>query len=146
MAKRKNSLNIDFSAFAEYAEKLDKLGVNLKPVFGEAMENAAKKVEEDTRSALADANLPAGGIYSTGDTIASIVTDAKVDWHGSYGEISLGFDKSKPGAGGFLITGTPKMLPNRKLEDIYGRRKYESEIRKQIREDLDKAVKKYMGG
>ena len=111
-----------------------------------AAQKAAKKVEEDTKSAMADANLPAGGIYSTGDTVASIVTDAKVDWHGSYGEISLGFDKSKPGAGGFLITGTPKMLPNRKLEDIYGRRKYESEIRKQIREDLDKAVKKYMGG
>lgn len=146
MAKRKSSLNIDFSCFAEYAEKLDKLGADLKHIFGNAMEKAAKQVEEDTRAAMADANLPARGIYSSGDTMESIVTDAKVEWKGSYGEIPLGFDKSKPGAGGFLITGTPKMLPNAKLEDIYGRKKYESDIRKQIREDLEKEVKRHMGG
>ena len=58
MAKRKSSLNIDFSCFAEYAEKLDKLGADLKHIFGNAMEKAAKQVEEDTRATIREVRSP----------------------------------------------------------------------------------------
>lgn len=139
-------LSIDFSNFSEYAEKLDRLGANLQKVIGDAMDQAAETVQDDVREAMSSANLPAGGKYSQGDTTAQIISDPKTVWHGSQGEIGLGFDKTKAGAGGFLITGTPKMRPNYALEDIFSRKKYLTKINKQIKEELQDAIDEYMGG
>ena len=138
--RRKNYIAVDFSAFAEYAEKLDRLGADLKDVIGDAMEEAAKQVQEDTADAVESANLPAGGQYSDGETRASIVRDVTPKWSGSVGEVHLGFDKSKPGAGGFLITGTPKMAPDAALAEMYSGRKYQRQINKMIEEHLQKAL------
>lgn len=146
MAVRKNSLSIDFSNFAEYAERLDELNADLKEIFQDAMEQAAETVEWDIMDALADANLPALGKYSQGATEASVIRDAKVQWQGMLGEIPIGFDKTKPGAGGWLITGTPKMRPDYKLEDIFSRRKYEKKIMKQIEEHLQEEIDERLGG
>ena len=138
--RRKNYIAVDFSAFAEYAEKLDRLGADLKDIIGDAMEEAAKQVQEDTADAVESANLPAGGQYSDGETRASIVRDVTPKWSGSVGEVHLGFDKSKPGAGGFLITGTPKMAPDAVLAEMYSGRKYQRQINKMIEEHLQKAL------
>lgn len=138
--RRKNYIAVDFSAFAEYAEKLDRLGADLKDVIGDAMEEAAKQVQEDTADAVESANLPAGGQYSDGETRASIVRDVTPKWSGSVGEVHLGFDKSKPGAGGFLITGTPKMAPDAALAEMYSGKKYQRQINKKIEEHLQKAL------
>ena len=138
--RRKNYIAVDFSAFAEYAEKLDRLGADLKDVIGDAMEEAAKQVQEDTADAVESANLPAGGQYSDGETRASIVRDVTPKWSGSVGEVHLGFDKSKPGAGGFLITGTPKMAPDAALAEMYSGKKYQRQINKKIEERLQKAL------
>lgn len=138
--RRKNYIAVDFSAFAEYAEKLDKLGADLKDVIGDAMEEAAKQVQEDTADAVESANLPAGGQYSDGETRASIIRDVTPKWSGSVGEVHIGFDKSKPGAGGFLITGTPKMAPDAALAEMYSGRKYQRQINKKIEEHLQKAL------
>lgn len=138
--RRKNYIAVDFSAFAEYAEKLDRLGADLKDVIGDAMEEAAKQVQEDTADAVESANLPAGGQYSDGETRASIVRDVTPKWSGSVGEVHLGFDKSKPGAGGFLITGTPKMAPDAALAEMYSGKKYQRQINKMIEEHLQKAL------
>lgn len=146
MAARGKMLSIDFSAFSEYAEQLDQLGADLKQVIGDAMDQAAETVQDDVIDAMASANLPAGGKYSHGDTMAQIIKDAQTKWYGSEGEIGLGFDKTKAGAGGFLITGTPKMRPNYKLEDIFSRKKYQTKIMKQIREELQDAIDEHMGG
>lgn len=146
MAKRKSMISIDFSCFSSYAEELDKLGADLKAIFTDAMEQAAETVEWDVKDAMNRANLPAGGQYSTGKTAESIISDAKVNWSGSIGEIGLGFDKTKPGAGGFLITGTPKMRPNAALEDIFGRKKYENKIIKQINQSLQDELDSRLGG
>lgn len=148
MAKRKSMISIDFSNFSDYAERLDNLEADLKKVFGNAMEQAAQTVQNDTIAAMASSNLPAGGKYSgeDKDTEASIIRDAKTVWRGSLGEIGLGFDKTKPGAGGFLITGTPKMRPNQALANIYSRKTYEKKLKKQIENDLQKAIDKAMGG
>lgn len=148
MAKRRSMISIDFSNFSDYAERLDNLEADLKKVFGNAMEQAAQTVQNDTIAAMASSNLPAGGKYSGEgkDTEASIIRDAKTVWRGSLGEIGLGFDKTKPGAGGFLITGTPKMRPNRALANIYSRKTYEKKLKKQIENDLQKAIDKAMGG
>lgn len=135
-ARSKNYLAIDFSNFAEYAERLDQLGADLQKIIGDAMEQAAETVEWDTVDAVAKANLPAGGRYSRGDTEDSIIKGAKAQWSGSLGEIHLGFDKSKPGAGGFLITGTPTMAPDAQLSQLYLSKKYATTIKKQIEEQL----------
>ena len=145
MAKRKNFISIDGSAFAEYAEKLDKLGADLQKVFGDALLKAGTQVQSDVRSAIAPGNLPAKGKYSTGDTMSSVL-EPKVTWAGSLGEIKLGFDKTKPGAGGFLITGTPKMAPDFQLAQIFTTKKYENDIKKEIRNDLQQAIDEHMGG
>ena len=146
MAARKSMISIDFSNFADYAEKLDLLGANLKSVFSKAMEEAAEKVQADTIAALEDAHLPAGGKYSQGDTKNSVIPDPKTTWEGSVGEIGLGFDKTKRGAGGFLITGTPKMRPDLALERIYGTKRYENQLKKQIEKALQKEIDRIMGG
>lgn len=144
MARRKNFIKIEGSAFADYAEKLDKLGADLKKVFDESLTKAGTKVQEDVRGAVASPNLPAKGKYSTGDTESSVL-DAKVIWSGSVGELPLGFDKSKPGAGGFLITGTPKMAPDYTLAKIFTQKSYERNIKKEIEADLQREIDRIMG-
>lgn len=145
---RKKGLYIDFSNFEEYAEMLENLGADLKEIFESAMEQAAEDVQMDTVAAVADNNLPAGGRYhgKNRDTEASIIRDPKVNWQGTVGEVGLGFDKTKSGAGGFLITGTPKMRPDYELEKIYGSKKYENDIKKQIEEHLQEEIDARRGG
>lgn len=145
MAKR-NRLSIEVSGFAEYAEKLDRLGGDLKSVINDALEQAAETVEDDTREAVAKSNLPAGGEYSNGDTESSIISGARVTWHGPIAEIGVGFDKSVPGAGGFLISGTPKMSPDYALEKIYSSARYKNQINKDIIEVVQEAINEKMGG
>lgn len=143
---RKQMISIDFKNFSDYAEKIDKLGANLKSVFSKAMEEAAEKVQQDTIAAIQPVNLPAKGRYSTGDTLNSVIRYPKTKWEGSVGEIPIGFDKTKPGAGGWLITGTPKMRPDYALEKIYGTKRYENELKKTIEKALQREIDKIMGG
>ena len=142
--RRKNYINIDFSAFERYAEQLENLDADLVPVFTKAMELAGKKVAEDTQTAVQAANLPAAGNYSRGTTKESILNDPRVSWSGYLGTLPLGFDKTKPGAGGYLITGTPFMRPDYALEKIYGTKGYERQIRKQIEQSLQEAIDERM--
>lgn len=140
----RNSLKIDFQVFGDFAAELDKLGADLKSIFTDVMEQEAETVAEDTKDAVKSANLPAHGIYSTGDTEDSIVMQPQVEWSGELGEIGLGFDKTKPGAGGFLITGTPRMQPDYKLEDIYARKSYEKKMTSDIMDYLSAEIDDHM--
>ena len=145
MAARKRGISIDYSAFETFAEELEKLGADLKEVFTEAMEKQGEKVALDTKDAVKQVYLPAKGKYSQGDTEKAIDMHPKVEWSGSLGVIGLGFDKTKPGAGGFLITGTPKMKPDYALEKIYGQKKYERDVQKHILENLQDQIHKRLG-
>ena len=145
MAARKQGISIDFSAFSDLIEQLEKLGANIEDIIADAMEQTAETVEVDTVAAMASANLPAGGKYSQGETMASIVRNAKARKNGVSVEIDIGFDKTKPGAGGFLITGTPKMRPNYALEKIYGSKKYENDLKKDIDQLLQDEIKERLG-
>lgn len=139
---RKSMISIDWSNFADYAEKIEALSGDLKSVFSRAMQEAAEKVQRDTIAAIADANLPAGGKYhgKNRDTEAAVITDLIPNWEGSVAEVGLGFDKTKKGAGGWLITGTPRMKPDIALERIYGSRRYENEIKKTIEKALQRQI------
>lgn len=143
---RKQFISIDYSCFADLIDRLDKLGVNLEKVIGETMEQVAEEVQAETVEAVADSNLPRKGKYSQGETRRSILRDQKTIWRGSQGEINLGFDKTVEGAGGFLITGTPKMKPDKALADIYSSKKYEANINKEIAQALQDEIDSIMGG
>lgn len=145
-SRRKNSISIDFNGFAEYAELLDSLGADLKEIFTDAMEQAAETVQYDTEAAIAKGNLPARGLYSRGTTEASLIRDARVSWSGYTGEINVGFDTTVPGNGGFLITGTPYMAPDYKLEEIYRNKKYERDLMNDINEHFSDMLDSYLGG
>lgn len=141
----KNKISIDFKAFSDYAERIDTLGGSLKEVFTKALEKAAETIQEDTLVALDKGNLPAGGKYSRGDTADSVIDDLDVTWSGSLGEISVGFDKTKPGAGGWLISGTPRMAPDKALNQIYKSQGYMNKRKKEMEEVFIEAVDKLMG-
>lgn len=143
--RRKNFIDIDFYAFADYAERLDNLGADLKKVFGDAMEEVGEEIADDTESAIASGNLPAQGKYSRGATEKSLIRSPKVRWSGMQGELPLGFDKDVPGSGGWLITGTPKMQPDYKLQDIYGRKTYQRKVNNKLKQKLQEAIDEHMG-
>lgn len=143
---RNKGLSIDFSAFADLAEELDNMGADLKKVFTDVMEQEGEDVQIETLEAIAAANLPAKGIYSIGDTRNSIDLYPKVTWEGSVGELPLGFDKTKPGAGGWLITGTPRMAPDHELEKIYVQKTYKRKLIEHIRDDLENEIETRVGG
>ncbi len=143
---RKQFLSLDSSAFDDYLEKLRDLEANVEEVFSKAMETAADKVQQDVVDAIQPPNLPAKGKYRGKqlDTENSVIRDPKPERRGTVIEVNLGFDKTKPGAGGFLITGTPRMQPDAKLADIFQKKKYASDIQKQIEADLQKEIDKRM--
>lgn len=142
---RKKGLSMDFSQLGELAEQLEKLGTDLEDIVADAMEQTAETVEFDTLAALSKANLPAYGKYSQGDTEEALVRNAKAVKNGVSVEIDFGFDKTKPGAGGFLITGTPKMQPDYELEKIYGTKKYETQLLKDVKELFQDEINERLG-
>ena len=141
----KNKMDIDFRGFSEYAEKLERLGASLQDIFTGAMEQVGRTYAEDTLSALEAQQLPAKGKYATGESKASVITAPTVKWSGSLAEMPVGFDKTKPGAGTWLITGTPKMRPAAKLNSMYtGQgylRKRKNEIDQYFQSEIDKRMR-----
>lgn len=120
----RNTLRLDTSGFEGLLRRLESLGGNVDQAVENALTSAGKTIENDTREAMKRPYLPAKGQYSSGDTEKSIIKNPAVQWDGSTAWIPVGFDFSKPGAGGFLITGTPKMAPDPKLKQIYKGKKY----------------------
>lgn len=142
----RNTMSLDLKGFNELLTKLDGLGGDLKKTVTEALDEAGKKIGEDTAQAVQKSNLPAGGKYSQGDTADTVVMNPKVEWSGEEASIGVGFDFSKKGAGGFLIKGyyqnyhgTPRhMAPQKDLNAMYTGKGY----MKQIQNDMMKVVTK----
>ena len=136
----RNILQLDTSGFEKMIAKLDSVGGNVKQAVADALEQASETISEDTKSAVQKANLPAGGKYSQGDTEMAIINDARMHWDGSAGWVPVGFDFSKVGAGGFLITGTPRMAPDYELRKMYRQKGYI----KQIQQDISDVILDYV--
>ena len=141
----RNTLKLDTKGFEQLLIKLDSVGGNVQEVVTKALEEAGQKIGEDTHKAMAKQNLPAGGKYSKGTTEKAIVDNPQVEWSGSKASIDVGFDFGKPGAGGYLITGTPKMQPNKELNRMYKGKKYMKEIQEQMGQTVGEAITKAMG-
>ena len=141
----RNTLKLELSGFKELLARLDKLGGDVHEVVEDALTQAAGTIASDTLAALADANLPAGGKYSRGDTKASVVTKPRVTWEGTTASVGVGFDYDKPGAGGLLITGTPKMKPDYALQKMYKKKGYMQKIQNNMGKTVTDAISKRMG-
>lgn len=143
----RNTLKLDVRGFKEMVKKFAHAGGNAQRLVEETLTEVSEKVTRDTKAALSAANLPAGGKYSTGTTMQSIVGGANVEWHGLTAEIPVGFDFSLPGAGGYLITGTPRMQPDQALNKMYKQKRYMNQLQKEMADKvLDEIVKQMVEG
>lgn len=130
----RNTLKLDTKGLEPLIKKLDSIGGDVKGAVNTALTKAAQTIAESTENAISAANLPAGGKYSKDTTKESIIRDAQVRWEGDTAWVPVGFDFSKPGAGGFLITGTPRMKPDYELNKIYKQKRYMNLIQKGMEE------------
>lgn len=132
MAKRKKN-GFDISALTKYAEQLDALGGSdaLKRAAQAGMIEAKQEINRQVTTAMQPGNLPAGGKYSTGDTLQSLSKDLRVNWQGNIGELGVGFDMSQSGITSImLLHGTPKMRPVAGLQDALTGKKGRAAARK----------------
>ena len=142
---RRNKFGLELGGFEEMITKLEGLGGEVQAVVTDALQQAAETVNEDTKDALASRYLPAHGKYSTGETKKS-VSNNRVTWSGTVAEVGVGFDKTKPGAGGFLISGTPRMQPDAALAKIYTKKKYKQGIQDDMIAVVEDAIDRVMEG
>lgn len=137
MAKR-NKLTLDFTGIERLVKKLDKAGADVEKAGTDALLEAAEKVQTDVRAALEPGNLPAGGRYSTGDTEAAII-EPHVEQTPEGLVAYVGFDKTVPGAGGYLIGGTPTMRPDPALHKMFAEPEYMQKLVKGMEDSLLRA-------
>ena len=130
----RNTLKLDTKGLEPLIKKLDSIGGDVKGAVNTALTKAGQTIAQSTENAISAANLPAGGKYSKDTTKESIIRDAQVKWDGDTAWVPVGFDFSKPGAGGFLITGTPRMKPDYELNKIYKQKRYMNLIQKGMEE------------
>ena len=125
----RNKLTINFDGFKEMAERLDKIGGDLKKTTEQALEESAEYMTPNIQAAISPHRL-------TGQTESSLVKSMPVKWEGNKASRKVGFNISDGGlASIFLMYGTPKMAPDRKLyNSVYGTatRKKIAEIQKKI--------------
>lgn len=131
---QRKTLRLDTSGLEELIRKMDNIGIDVKPSVERALTEAGRKISNDTLEALSDQYLPRQGKYhgSVRDTEESVIRDPQVTWEGSVAWIPVGFDFSKPGAGGYLISGTPKMQPDKELNRMYKGKRYMKQIQEQM--------------
>lgn len=142
----RNILKLDTRGIEELITRLDQLNGNVKAAVTDALTQAGETITDDTRAAIQPQHLPAKGKYSNGDTSRSIIDHPQVEWSGTIAEIGVGFDFGKPGAGGYLITGSPKMTPDFELQRIYKQKKYMSEIQKDMGELISDYIEEALEG
>ena len=104
MAK-KTKLSLSGDVFQEYADKLEKLGGNLRGAVERALEESAEYVNDNLERDIKPHRR-------TGKTEKSLRKDWKVEWQGMTASIPVGFDVTKGGLPSiFLMYGTPKHGP-----------------------------------
>lgn len=144
---KKIFISVENKIFAEYAERLDKLGGDIKGVVDKILQDAHATVTSEVEAAMMKHN-------KSGDTSRSILRDSKVQWTGTTASINVGFDISNGGLPSiFLMYGTPKHEPGHPGTDadkvlydaIYGKRQARN-LREMSIKAMEEAIKKRMGG
>ena len=122
-------LRLEFAGFEEMAERLDKLGGDLKKTTEKALIETHKLLTPKVEEAFKRHDVK----YSH-STMKSLKKDPKVEWNGSTAEIGVGFKISDGGFPSiFIMYGTPRMQPDKKLyNSIYGNKKKVKELQEGI--------------
>lgn len=128
----KNKAKVKLEGFKEMITILDSLGGDLVEIAADALSQAGETIGWDTLEATQNPNMPAEGKYSTGRTEQAVLATPRVEVSGNLVEVGAGFDYTKDGAGGILITGTPRMKPNYELQKIFKGKRYMNNISKDI--------------
>lgn len=111
---------IEISGFDQVLKRLTELEGDVKKVTENALRETHKIVTAKADEGMAQSNLPAGGKYSTGETLSSMRRQAKIEWRGDVASVSVGFDISHGGlASIFLMYGTPRMKKDQKLYNAF---------------------------
>lgn len=112
MTRRKNGFYI--TALEKYADQLQEAGgmAAVKRAVQGGMLATKKQVNAEVTTAMQSGNLPAGGKYSTGDTMGHLNEEMTVDWEGNMARLKLGFNMEGGGITSiFLMYGTPRHAP-----------------------------------
>lgn len=122
-------LRLEFAGFEEMAERLDKLGGDLKKTTEKALIETHNLLTPKVEEAFKRHDVK----YSH-DTMKSLKKDPKVEWNGSTAEIGVGFKISEGGFPSiFIMYGTPRMQPDKKVyNSIYGNKKKVKELQEGI--------------
>ena len=136
----KNKIGLQFKGFEEVMENLDAAGVDLRKATEAALKASKQAVNPGIEQEIAKHRL-------TGRTEASLDKNMHVEWEGMTASIDIGFhirDGGLPSV--FLMYGTPRMAPDKKLyNSIYGR-KVLNQIAKIQEEAIGKVMARAMGG
>ena len=127
-------LKLEIENFDLILKRLDQLNGNTKPLAEKALIETFNIVQPKAKEAMKNANLPAKGKYSNSETVKALKVAPKIFWNGDIAEVSVGFDLNNYEDAGFvsifLMYGTPKMKPDKKLYDAF----YGSRTQKEIAE------------
>lgn len=127
MAKRK--IQIEFEGFEQVAARLKELDGDIKGVTERALKKSHAIVTEKAERAI----IPH---KRTGRTQSSLEKNANVQWDNTIGTVYVGFDISKGGlAHIFLMYGTPRIEPDRKLYNAFWGASTRKQIMK-VQEDI----------
>lgn len=101
----KKKFGVKFTGFEELAERYDRLGGNLKEITQKCLVFIPDEINPKLHRAMAKHRR-------SGRTEKSIVEGQSVEWQGTKGSISVGFDISNGGlASIFLMYGTARHAP-----------------------------------
>ena len=126
MAKNKGTwgfIELDYHAMEKMKQRYEKAGANYQKAAEQALLKSktfiANKLEKDTVAP----NFPAKGKYGSGaDLREAIIRTGNVGWSGMTAKTGAGFRLSRSLVPQFLMYGTPKMKPAKKMrEDVFGR-------------------------
>ena len=146
MAKKKAWF--DNKALIEYGNRLDELGGGsaLKRAVADSITQSKVAINKEIEGTIVASNLPAGGKYSTGETLRSLDKTTKVEWDGNVASLPLGFDFNKGGLTSvFLMHGTPTMDPVPGLYETVKGSKAQSIARKETKKAMKKVIER-LGG
>lgn len=125
-------LKLEIENFDLILKRLNQLNGDAKPLAEKALIETFNIVQPKAKEAMENANLPAKGKYSKSETIKALKQAPKIYWNGDVAEVSVGFDLNDYKNAGFvsifLMYGTPKMKPDKKLYEAFYSGKTQKEI------------------
>ncbi len=135
--RRRNRIGITCAGFAEYAEKINRLGGNVDEIVEKALKASFNHVTPKLETAINRHVL-------TGDTNNSLKRTPATEKTGRRMSVKVGFQFPKGLPSIFLMYGTPKVKKDRKLYDAVYSRKTQREIKEIQQEIFSEEIRRLM--